>query len=67
LYESVELDQLNNILASNTNKINNKRNKNFKRGELHTLDSLKSDNKNDINNTERKKDNLNFQTYTMPF
>ena len=67
LYESVELDQLNNILASNTNKINNKRNKNFKRGELHTLDSLKSYNKNDINNTERKKDNLNFQTYTMPF
>ena len=67
LYESVKLDQLNNILASNTNKINNKRNKNFKRGELHTLDSLKSYNKNDINNTERKKDNLNFQTYTMPF
>ena len=67
LYESVELDQLNNILASNNNKINNKRNKNFKRGELHTLDSLKSYNKNDINNTERKKDNLNFQTYTMPF
>ena len=67
LYESVELDQLNNILASNTNKINNKRNKNFKRGELHTLDSLKSYNKNDIHNTERKKDNLNFQTYTMPF
>ena len=67
LYESVELDQLNNILASNTNKINNKRNKNFKRGELHTLDSLKLYNKNDINNTERKKDNLNFQTYTMPF
>ena len=67
LYESVELEQLNNILASNTNKINNKRNKNFKRGELHTLDSVKSYNKNDINNTERKKDNLNFQTYTMPF
>ena len=67
LCESVELDQLNNILALNSNKINNKRNKSFKKGELNTLDSLKSYNKNDINNTERKKDNLNFQTYTMPF
>ena len=65
--ESVELGQLNNILALNSNKINNKRNKSFKKGELNTLDSLKSYNKNDINNTERKKDNLNFQTYTMPF
>ena len=67
LCESVELDQLNNILALNSDKINNKRNKSFKKGELNTLDSLKSYNKNDINNTERKKDNLNFQTYTMPF
>jgi len=67
LYESVELDQLNNILVSNTHKINNKRNKSFKKGELLTLDSLKSYNKKIMNNTERKKSDLNFQTYTIPF
>ena len=67
LYESVELDQLNNILASNTHKINNKRNKSFKKGELLTLDSLKSYNKKNMNNTERKKSDFNFQTYTIPF
>ena len=66
LYESVELDQLNNILVSNTHKINNKRNKSFKKGELLTLDSLKSYNKKNMNNTERKKSDLNFQTYTIP-
>ena len=67
LYESVELDQLNNILDSNTHKINNKRNKSFKKGELLTLDSLKSYNKKNMINTERKKSDLNFQTYTIPF
>lgn len=59
LYESEEIEQLNNQLFNPKNqKINNKRNKSIKKGELHTLDTLKSYNKNS---------ELDYQTYTLPF
>ena len=65
-YESAEVDQLNDLIISNNQKINNKRNKRFKKGELHTLDSLKSYNKKELNYSGKKKNDLDFQTYTMP-
>ena len=63
IYESIDLS-----LFNNNHKINNKRNKNIKIGEVYTLDSLQSINKNDKNNLEKnQKSELESQTYTIPF
>ena len=68
LYESVDIEQLNNCIIANNRKISNKRNKSIKNGERYTLDSLNSNhNKNDINISKNHKKDYDFQTYTLPF
>ena len=58
LFESSDLEQLNmNILNSNNQKINNKRNKT-----MHSLDGFKSYSKNSTDNLMKDKEN---QTYSL--
>ena len=67
LYESVDIEQLNNCFISNNHKINNKRNKSIKTGELYTLDSLTSDNKNNMNGSKNHKIDFDYQTCSLPY